>query len=409
VVELSGARALPRPVSHSENGVTFSVEQFVASADETLLLVKVTGLEKGQEVSPRTVFIEWPGGNGLRARADMSGPNYPPCAAEGCPEIREPDGFVIRKALDPLPTDVDRVTLVWLPQGKVPGTTVTDEWRFDLVLRPVTQVESAQWMVKSYAPENAVDSHHGIELRVTRVFEDEAETIVETQIEAPSDVGFPSLYGVVLASDLGGSYRAIWPNGMDLDENGAPLIITTPSEPGGTGNTIWPARQGFEPVDIGAERMTLQVASVQARYESNVEFPVNVGDSPKVGDVIRLDVRFSVDGFTIHLTEARIVEATIIDPIVETTRRLALEFQVDSPVQYDGRKLREIWFAPEFNQKHAEPYVDPRTGVMTERLGWDLELAQQTTMVRLDGVVLDLHGPWVVSWPVPQTSVEGGP
>lgn len=83
VVELSGARALPRPVSHSENGITFSVEQFVASADETLLLVKVTGLEKGQEVSPRTVFIEWPGGNGLRTRADMSGPNYPPLRGRG--------------------------------------------------------------------------------------------------------------------------------------------------------------------------------------------------------------------------------------------------------------------------------------------------------------------------------------
>ena len=408
VVELAGARALPVPVSRAEKGVTFSIDQFVASPDETLLVVRITGIEGDQAVSPRTIWIEWPGGTGLRLHADMSGPSYPACEPQGCPQVMQPDGFVIRKALDALPAGVDEVTLVWLPQGKVPGTTALEEWRFDLILKPIGQMDAAQWMVSSYDAGVASGRHHGIELRVNRVFQSSEATLVEMQIQVPEGIAFASIHGALLQSDLGGPYRPTWP-GQDLDEMGVPLIASTPAAPGGLAFLSWSIRLRFEPGEVEARAMTLRVEGVEVRYSRDDEFPVIVGANPRIGDVIPLDVRFEVDGLPIHIRQARIVEATSIDPLSKASGP-ALEFLVESPVGSEDRRLLQVWFAPNYNQTHAMPFVDQRTGLVTERLGLNLESAPAPViMVRLAGVVVDLSGPWLVSWPVPEMPARDGP
>jgi hypothetical protein len=43
----------------------------------------------------------------------------------------------------------------------------------------------------------------------------------------------------------------------------------------------------------------------------------------------------------------------------------ALEFLVESPVRSEDRRLLQVWFAPNYNQTHAMPFVDQRTGQVT--------------------------------------------
>lgn len=402
VVEMNGARALDSPVSYSRDGVTFTVVQFIASTDETLLVVEVSGLGQGEQVSPRTVFVEWPGGSGLRTRADMSGPRYPPCGTGGCPEVMQPNGFVIRKALDPLPGDVYHVKVVWMPHGMVAGAAAGEEWKLDLSLQAWDKVRSTPWIVNSYVPENAEASHQGIGVRVTRVFQDAQSTLLELEVGTPLEAELPSMRGVSLRPDVGGAHQPDIPGETDLDWNGAPLITSTPSFPNGPLQTIWPERLRFAGVERTSRQLTLEIASIRAMYPDDAGFSVDVGGNPKAGDVLPLDVRFDAGGFPVHIVQARIVEASVIEPSEQGTRALALEFSVDPLVHQHGRKLVEVWLNPLPDQHHAEPFLDSRTGVLTERLAWDtIQGFPHVVQVRIAAVILEIGGPWTISWPIP--------
>jgi hypothetical protein len=407
VVELSGARALPAPVGRTSRGVTFTVERLVASPDQTIVVARIVGLDLRGAESPWTIRIGWSGGSGLRGRAWMSDPFYPACDDQDCPSEPAPVGYVVRAAFEALPAETDRVTVVWTTPGSALGGA-SEEWSFDLELQPIDSAAPDQWMVVSYIPRGARDSHHGIDLVVTRVFQDSQATLVEMQMEVPDDVALPSLHGVELTSDLGTAYLPSWV--ADFDLNGLRLVTATPAAPGGPTRTLWPDRRMFTPGEPTARQLTLHVEGIRAGYESDFEFPVMIRQAPSAGQILPLDVSFEVDGFRVHVDQARIVEAAWMDLFANLRLSLTIELHVDSPVEQGGRRLREIWLDPQFNQVHAEPFVDPATGVLTERLAWDPVFTPLDPLtIRIDRVTLDVEGPWVVSWPVREVLTPGVP
>jgi len=402
VVELSEARALPAPVARTSLGVTFTIEQLVASPDQTIVVARIVGAGLRGAESPWAIRIGWSRGTSLRGRAWMADPIYAACDDQNCPSEPEPIGYVVRAAFEALPIETNRVTLAWTAPGSDLGDT-SGEWSFDLELQPIDSVASGQWMVNSYMPEDARDSHHGIGLVVTRVFQDSQATVVEMQMETPDGVALPSLHGAQLISTLGTVYLPSRVAPVDFDMNPIPLVTTTPLEPGGPTRTLWLDRQLFTPGQPTAREMTLRAEGIQASYESDFEFPVILGEAPAVGQTFPLDVSFDVGGFLIHLDQARIVEATLWEPLAKPRRSLTIELHVDSPIEQDGRRLREIWLDPQFNQVHADPFMDPTTGILTERLAWDTVFTPLDPLtLRIDRVVLDVEGPWVVNWPVPE-------
>ena len=409
VVELSGARALPAPVDRTSLGVTFTVEQLVASPDQTIVVARIAGADLRGAESPWTIGIEWSGGTGLRSRAWMTDPVYAACDDQDCSSEPEPIGYVVRAAFEELPAGTDRVTLVWKAPGSDLGDT-SGEWSFDLDLLPIDSVAPGQWMVTSYMPQGARDIHHGIKLVVTRVFQDSQATLVEIQMEVPDGVALPSLHGAELRSDLGAVYLPSRVAPVDFDMNGLPLVSATPSSPGGPARTLWPDRLMFTPGEPTAREMTLHVEGIQAGYESDFEFPVMMMETPAAGQILPLDVSFDVDGFRVHVDQARIVEAARMEPLANPRRSLTIELHVDSPIEQDGRRLREVWLDPQFNQVHADFFVDPATGVLTERLAWDPDFTPLDPLtIRIDRVTLDVEGPWVVSWPVREILTPGVP
>lgn len=194
-INLVGTRALVHPVSRTEGDITFSVIEFVASPDQTLVNIHVTGLPADASLYYLRVFVQWEHGNGLRMTKYQASPSYPPCPSEGCPAVRQPDGYDLQLAYEPLPADIQQVQLTLHPWGIVPGTSLSETWSLEIPLDPVTAEKPQSFVQPAYSPRSAVDTHFGIKMTVDRVFADTSRTLIVTSILVPTAANFPSPQG----------------------------------------------------------------------------------------------------------------------------------------------------------------------------------------------------------------------
>lgn len=406
VVELSGSRALGQPVSRSEGDISLRVEQFVASPSDTLVSIRISGLPVDVSPSSLSISVQWDGTNGrrngLRMRKAQVISTFPACPSEGCPTDLQPDGYDLFLAYEPLPPDVDQVQILWQTWGMVPDSSPTDTWTLDLSLTQVSN-QNAQGLIQpGYAPLSVEDSHHGIKVTVDRVFSDASQTVIDASILVPAPAGLPSPQRVSLSTDKGDlSEPAYFSN--DLDINGVLIQTLAPASSGAPTLTAWPTRWRFGPVDAQASRMTLSIEGINFTYNAQFQFDIEAGQDPTVGTSIPLDVSFHVEGFPVHIYQARIV--MVPSAVQGKTKGVkAIEFTVDSALSADGWRLKAIWFSPRYSQDFVEPSIDRQLELSIGRLTWDPALVQNGVVtVNVDTVVIEMQGPWVTSWDVPTT------
>ena len=400
-VNLAHTRVLAHPVSRTEGSITFDVQQFVASPDETLVKIHLTGLPPGASPSFRSVFVQWGTSNGLRMRKAEVLPSHPTCPPTGCPQVQEPDGFDMLLSYEPLPDNVQAVRLIWQVWGIVPGSLPSASWVLELPLVP--REDRSGLSPSAYAPLGAVDTHFGIQVRVDQVIPTNSGLVIDSVVLVPPSVDFPSPERGLLTTDTGRQYLPGFAN--DLDMNPIPVQTVPVESPAGTALTRWPFRWQFQEVDNQAAELTLSIDRLNVTYPITESFDVEVDQDPPVGTVIPLDVSLRVDGFSIHINQARVVMATATWQGGTGTVK-ALEFHIDSPSVEGGRNLRAIWFAPHYNQGDADPTIDPGTGISIGRLTWNPKLIRSGEMtVTVDRLEMSLQGPWVLTWDLPGASV----
>jgi len=420
-VELSGTRALEEPAIHSEGGISFQVEQFIASPDETYISIHITGLASSLIPSsdssyfpglPSTliassvssIYIQWddPDGQrkGVAMRMAQGFPTFPPCPSEGCPNDIQPDGYDLLLVYDPLGPDVNQVQVQWLTYGMVPGAYPTDTWTLDISLTQISDENAQDLLQPGYSPLSAEDSQHGITITVDNVFSSESWTIIDASIAMLKSVGQPNFLRLSLSTDTGDLLEPIripndlylnsisWQN-IEFETPGAPTLM------------VWPILWQSSPIEAQANQMTLSIESIDLYHGVAFVFDVETGQDPEVGTTIPLDISFDVDGFPLHIYEARIV---LIPEINQsgTNNVMAIEFALDRVLSADGRNLRAVWFS-QYGHTFMDPIIDRQPELSIGRLVLDPDMIRDGKIrVSVSWVVLEQEGPWVISWDIPQ-------
>lgn len=408
-VELSDTRVLKEPVFYSEDGITFRVEQFVASTDVTFLSIHFTGLPEDVLPSTETIYVQWDEPDGQRSglhawQGGMVHSTFPPCPSKEC-GVMQPDGVKMQITAGPLPPEVNQVQVEWLPYGVVPGAAPAEFWTIDISLTQITDENTLNFIQPGYSPHSAEDSQHGIKITVEDVFSDASGTVIDASIVGPDPASLPFARGVFLSTDTGYlSGETYFSNDMDMI--GGNNYKVTPVVPRAITLRLWPIRWHFAPIDLHATQMTVEIESVILNYDTRYWFEIEIGQDPVEGTTIPLDVSLDVEGFPLHIYEARIVTVPESPPS-GTNEVMAIEFALDSPLSAEGRKLRTVWFSqydgPLFaDQEFIEPVIDREMELSIGRLLLYPPIRDGKIKVAVDYVVLENQGPWVISWDVPQ-------
>ncbi len=419
-VELSGSRALEEPAVHSEGGISFQVEQFIASPDETFVSIHITGLASSLIPSsdssyfpgiPSTlitssgsIYIQWddPDGQrkGVAMRMAQGSPTFPPCPSEGCPSDIQPDGYDLLLVYDPLGPDVNQVQVQWLTYGMVPGAYPTDTWTLDISLTQISEENAQDLLQPGYSPLSAEDSQHGITITVDNVFSSGSWTIIDASIAMLKSAGQPNFLGLSLSTDTGDLLEPIRiPNDLYLNSiSWQNIEFKTPGSPT---LMVWPILWQSSPIEAQSTQMTLSIESIDLYHGVWFVFDVETGQDPEVGTTIPLDISFDVDGFPLHIYEARIVMVPEINQS-GTNNVMAIEFALDRVLSADGRNLRAVWFS-QYGQVFRDPIIDRQPELTIGRLALDPDMIRDGKIrVKVNWVVLEQEGPWVISWDIPQ-------
>lgn len=402
-VELSGTRVLEEPAVYSESGVTFRVEELIASPEETLVRIHISGLEANLIPSSGSVFIQWQDPDGQRKgaalRKEHYSPIYPSWSSAGCSDDVQPDGIDLLLEYDPIGPGVNRVQVQWLAYGMVPDVDPTDVWSLDINLTPVTEENSRDLLQTGYHPVGAEDTHNEITIAVENVFNRDSYTVLDASIEMLKSSGQAKLQGISLTSDQGGYFREICMP-IDLDYFMIPVEDIEQETPGAPTIMVWPRRMRFNAADPDAGEMELSVESIDLYHNVQIDFDLEIGQYPAAGTIIPLDVRFDVDGFPIHISEARVVEVSETNQ-GDKDNELAVEFVLDSDLTGGERSLRAIWFS-HYGQYFRGPILDQRTGLTIGQLGFAPDMIRNGILrVNINSVVLEQRGPWIITWDVP--------
>ncbi len=389
-------RVLAEPVVLTRDGITVRVEQVIASADDTRVVmdVKADATTTGDE----TIAYLLEAGIVLRTE----GAEIP--LSEWA---QSPDGLVLTFA--PLPGEADSAVLTLRMPPSLPTDGGRGEWALQLPLR--AGVDASEEMdlharfVESYEPAVPAQTQHGFTLEVLSVAHTAEETVVRVSIEGypRTELGVPLHVGgrflPTLHDDAGRSYAARSAPGVGFEAGAVAAPI--PREAPVTAPTTTEQVLAFEPLHPMAQELTLIVDGVAAEVPAQGELCVDVGDAPQIGDAFPMDVELHVAGATLRLTQAALVreEPEVQDGVLARTllRFDARQVTPTDQVIVDSLTLMGEPEVVRGSSSHGGPegirdvaieFVDGRipTGALTLRL-------------RSAGVTF--LGPWEFTWPVP--------
>jgi hypothetical protein len=250
----------------------------------------------------------------------------------------------------------------------------------------------------SYTPAGASATVGGVRIRAVQALNDANHTLVQIEVArdptAPKNQVAQDSYNPLLVfyyydgsaeeyfrlSDSNGvSYAAI-SSGSEPDENGL--------------NTL-----EFDPLQPGAQKLTLRVEKVVARFNEKPTFRFDPGANPQPGQTWDLsgrpDFHFKVDNCDVRLKSARyFVGETVIDEQGSTTPGIFLEFTADARMN-DNRFTDPKLSLIVNDQSYA---TTVRDGAGSFRLIYQLDDALSGPLVGELRLEATLKGPWNLEW-----------
>ncbi|MFW6136398.1 MAG: hypothetical protein ACOC7N_06215, partial [Chloroflexota bacterium] len=398
-VNLEETRVLTAPVAVTRDGVTLRVEQVVAEAEGTTVVISSDGLPSEDEVEDQST--------GQRG-AVMAGV-----------ELRLPDGTELastrrawswgsaRLQFPPLPEDVYRLTLALGRLPEVPAGAAPENWEVPLMLRPATGDLAGEVFPQAYVPSEASETHAGVTLRVVAAVHTPELTALRVQVawSNPSwgSPGFDTQYWA-LRDDIGQAYRRISASAYGMEE----VAVEEMPPPGYREALPLPASGVFTdeqtltlaPLSPSARRLTLPIDEVRFDVPVQETFTLDLGDDPQAGDSWELDEQFSVAGFGVHVTGVRLEKE---DPErTDLTHRLSFDVEAEAA---GNPTLTGIMLEAPLGRR-----VERRSGSFQEGEPKPsvagVALPDGPFTVTVGRAHVSVHGPWNLSWAVAGTADE---
>ena len=389
------ARVLAEPVEITRQGVTMRVEQVIADARETKIVVAI----EAPGIAPdRGAMTHVPDADIVLHTAVG---NKAPLTEWS----QSPEGAVL--TFGPLPADADSALLTMrVPPGLPAGAVAQGEWAFRLCLGRQDDAIADTGILAPYDPAVPVQEYHGIGLRVLDVAHTAEETVVRVGMDGypHAEAGMPPHLGgrflPTLRDNAGRSYRAGPAPGAGF-EAGA-LVAPAPEEtPVADGPTMTEEVLAFEPLHPEARELMLTVDGVHVEVPADGHLQVDLGDAPQIGDVFPVDVEVQVAGATVRLTGATLVEEEL--PLRDGVLvRTLLQFDAEQVTPRDEVIVNSLTLAGDKDvvrgsSSHGGPEGIYSVGV--EFRDGHIPTGVLTLSVERAGVIY--LGPWELTWEVP--------
>lgn len=319
-VETSTLRVLAEPVSVTHDGITVSVEQVVVDSERTIIVYKTEGLtveaanSKGEGGGPfgSKALLRLPDGTVLK---EISSAGYVGTPEPLINQVTTEDGwpnYVWRLVYPSAPIDANELTLVIPVLQNMPVGAAPENWEItfrlkpappEMTFAPVTVLPTVNASVTETGgaippiPSN-VTTLHGFTFQLDNVVELE-DGFVFTGNLSWDDSAFPSGKGMVteplipILTDADGQRIPLEEVRLDVayDEFHAPWSYRT-------------NRKAF------SGPLTLSVPSIKTNIVAQpVDFEIDFGPNPQVGQSAEVNRNFMVEGHTIRLLSVGLIPA----------------------------------------------------------------------------------------------------
>lgn len=418
--DVSQSYELPEPVVANRNGISLEIKQVLAQPERTTVILAVNGLQpQEQSLFIYNSFLLLPNDKALT------------------PQSWGNDLNQIVLEFGPLPQGSSAVDLVWSDDfvrdwHQHPKAA----WKIPLRLKPVSNSQDDNQQ-KNYYPRPASATQYGIKVRVLQVSQDASQTAIQLEYRWPTNgtdfipqtdcwnrssdpkhacqpgvnhADFIGPTGVSLVDENGRAYTG--KNSQDWDEFGAsrPMMAIFPED--GQGETFFAYRETwiFPTIPESVQELTLVIdeANVRLAIDQQIDFRLDVGPNPQVGDVWQLEVPLQIGDVVLHIDAARVVQ--VEEPDKGTL--MALEFTLaPSPgVDISG----ENWWInlvswSQTGTLFAGYSQDPETGISILRIPLGVageQLMHGDIRVRGEMAQFEISGPWEITWQVPASAQD---
>ena len=405
LVDETNTRILAEPVVHTEAGVTFVVQEFVATAKDTSMLMVIRGLSEIGVFAPESVRVLSPDGRRIRMYTATFGRIWPACGSVDCQEPdEEPLDYRLGYVFDPLPPDVHSAMVTVNLAGLVPGAEWSDRLELEIPLTRLAEADDTPFNQLIYSPDASL-SIGDMNLTVTNVVQAEDRTVLDVTWSMPRPEAVAQAAGVTLVDDQGRRYTSL-PRTVDLDENLA--VIATESL--GSRRYLINERWVFEALAVDTRTLTLEIEGMRPRADAGGSFEFDLPAHPRDGDLVPIDETLNVAGGVLRLVSVRFVQgAVVIAPRNETPTSLddQLLIEVDFDVveqppdgMYEDIMLEAGWSAPSWI--YPDPVYSESAGIRVLRLVYDPDrIWSEHVRIHFGEVTVYHEGPWTLSWDVP--------
>ena len=397
-VNLEKTRVLVSPAELTREGTTVQVEQVVAGPTHTQIVFSSPGLSENNLPWPNpavekpnfSAFLLLPDGSQLEAtRWELT---------IGAGKLEFPA----------LPANIHQVRLLLPRLPLVPPGTLPENWEITLNLRPATGELIDSLFPAPYSPAEAIDSHHGVTLRVLDVAQTSTETAVHYEItwDHPDwefRLGLSPERLPEMRDNLGQIYTE------KPASNGSSVAVVAIPTPG-TSATPTPTNlyhEGtlvFPSLSLMAGRASLWLASLEFEVPAQGGFSLDLGKHPQIGDSWPLDVRLDVAGFPVHLTGAHMQEEMVMMGDGSNQQRTFLALDLEPGEEQDGLRLAGFDLADPQQNMYGMVYrrIHNGMGVMRGRVDFaDGVIPTGQVELQVTGATVLASGPWEASWSIP--------
>ena len=395
-VATQDVRVLVEPVAITREGATVGVEQVIAGARDTRIVLSVD-----TTVAARN-------GEDQLTRVPEAGVTLRTLAGE---EIaltawsQSTEGAVL--TFGPLPVEADTAVLAMrVPPGLPARAEASEEWVFHLSLRREDVTSNSARLIATYDPGLPEREHHGIALRVLDVAHTADETVVRVGIvdypalEASPPPHLSGRLRPTLRDDAGRSYAARRSPGVGFEGG------MVAAQAGGA-SAEEPARHevlAFEPLHPEARELTLTVDGVYLNVPASGALQVDLGDAPQIGDVFPVDAELEIAGATVHLTGARLVheELEMRDGIMERT---LLRFDARQVTPQDPVIVTHVGLVGDRSIVSGSSSSGGQDGIYAVGVEFrDGRIPTGLLTLSLEEAAVVYTGPWELTWSVPPTA-----
>ncbi len=319
-VETSALRVLAEPAAATRDGITVSIEQVIADSERTIIVYKTEGMtveaanSKGEGGGPfgSEAFLRLPNGSVLK---EISSEGYAGTPEPLIAQVKTEGGwpnYVWRLVYPSVPFDVNQLTLALPVLQNMPVGAAPENWEIafrlkpappELTFAPITVLPTVNTPVTEVGeatlpvPSN-ITTLHGFTFQLDNVVELE-DGFVFTGNLSWDDSAFHGAKGLVVES--------FTPILTDADGQRIPIEEVRLDAPYDEHRAPWSYRTNRKAF---SGPLTLSISSIKTNIVAQpVDFEIDFGSNPQVGQSAEVNRDFMVEGHTIRLLSVSLIPA----------------------------------------------------------------------------------------------------